>query len=74
MAALGTEPPFPRLITLPARRVCGCGQIFTSPEEQLRGRCDVCDARGAVSKFQALARFFPQAATILTPGAFRATR
>jgi len=71
---VGTEPPLPRLITLPSRRVCGCGQIFTRPEEQLRGHCDVCDARGAIRQSLALAKFFPKATTILTPDAFRAIR
>jgi hypothetical protein len=41
LAAVGTEPPEPRLITLPARRVCACGKILR-PHERAQECCDVC--------------------------------
>ena len=41
LAALGTIPPEPRLITLPARRVCVCGKILRL-HERIQDCCDVC--------------------------------
>ena len=37
------EPPHPRLVILPDRRVCACGKPLQSTPERQRGFCDICE-------------------------------
>lgn len=39
----GLEPPLPRLIVLPDRRVCQCGKPLQSMEERQAGECAICE-------------------------------
>jgi hypothetical protein len=43
MHILEIKSPEPRLITLPERRVCGCGRILTR-HERAQECCSVCAA------------------------------
>ena len=45
MHAVGTEPPLPRLITLPVVRVCRCGESLSMEMETDTGTCVECSKR-----------------------------
>ena len=55
----GLEPPMPRLVIVPDRRICGCGKPLQSTHERQRGTCDVCDCLDLLPLFPCAGDLFP---------------